>query len=704
MSRRDSLPQERTAALLSEARGCLARGRPKEARRIVERALAADPESFAARYLQGVSLCQLGRFEDAVPALQSALDVDALSADANCAMGHALQSLGRQEESLAYFDAAIGSDRGFADAHYNKGVALRALGRNEESIACFDAALTINPVDAQAWNNKANALHDLGRYEEALACYGRALQLEPRFASALANRGATLERLGRLADALSDYDRALAIEPAAADVVYARAQALLFLKQFEQAATGFRELLRRHPAHPYAAGRYASALAHCCDWSTYPALRKTLVEGVARRDRVSTPFAFLGVADSPAAQRTCAETFVADEYPPRSPALWTGGRNDHDRIRLAYLSADFHEHPTSFLLAGLFERHDRSRFETTAVSLGAPMPASRMQQRLRSAFERFIDVAGMSDLAIARRLRELEVDVLVDLGGGTQDSGIGVLAWRPAPIQVNYLGYPGTMGAPYVDYILADRFVVPDDQGQFYAEKIVRLPDCFQANDSMRQVAESTPSRAEMELPEAGPVFCCFNSTYKITPALFDAWMRILLKVPGSVLWLMGDQQCVVSNLRREAASRGIDARRLVFAQRAPYEQYLARYRLADLFLDTLPFNAGATASDALWAGLPVVTCPGTAFAARMAGSLLNALGVPELVAPSLEEYEALAVQLATDRARLAAIRQKVAANRAATPLFDTDRFRRNIERAYGEMWARHRDGRPPETFDVAPE
>jgi predicted O-linked N-acetylglucosamine transferase (SPINDLY family) len=366
------------------------------------------------------------------------------------------------------------------------------------------------------------------------------------------------------------------------------------------------------------------------------------------------------------------------------------------------MSADYQEHATSWLIAGLIERHDRSRFETIALSLGPDLPGSAMRQRLHAAFERFVDVSCMEDLKVAQSLRELEIDVLVDLGGLTQNSGTGVLAWRPAPIQVNYLGYSGTLGASYVDYILADRFVIPDGYAQYYSEKVVRLPDCFQVNDSARRIADATPTRAEMGLPEQGLVFCCFNNNYKITPPIFDIWMRILGSVPGSVLWLAGDQPCVVFNLQAEATKRKIDPRRLVFATRVPsLDDHLARYRLADLFLDTLPYNAHTTASDALWAGLPVLTCAGESFAARVAGSLLNAVGLPELVTHSLQAYEALVLQLARDPGALADIKKKLVANRGTCPLFDTDRFRRNIERAYTEMWRIFKDGLPPASFDL---
>jgi predicted O-linked N-acetylglucosamine transferase (SPINDLY family) len=383
--------------------------------------------------------------------------------------------------------------------------------------------------------------------------------------------------------------------------------------------------------------------------------------------------------------------------------VWCGERYSHDRIRLAYLSADFRVHPSSYLLAGMFEHHDRSRFETIALSFGDD-DQSEIQNRLKGAFEHFIDVRNRSDLEVARLVRELEVDIAVDLMGHTRNQRTGILALRPAPVQVNFF-CPGTSGADYLDYIVCDRVVIPEDHHAYYSEKVVYLPDTFQANDSKRRIAERTPSCAEVGLPDDGFVFCSFNNTYKFTPPMFDVWMRLLGHVKGSALWLQEINATATRNLRREAVARGIDANRLVFAPKVPrLEDHLARYRLADLFLDTLPYNAQTTASDALWVGLPVLTCLGTTFVGRVAASLLNAIGLPELITRSLPEYEALALQLATHPVLLADIRAKLARNRATFPLFDTDRFRRHIESAYVTMWERAQRGVGPASFEVKPD
>jgi predicted O-linked N-acetylglucosamine transferase (SPINDLY family) len=355
----------------------------------------------------------------------------------------------------------------------------------------------------------------------------------------------------------------------------------------------------------------------------------------------------------------------------------------------------------AYLTVGLFEQHDKSRFETTAISFG-PDPGDQFRKRLENSFDRFLDVQTKNDRDLVLLLRELEIDIAVDLMGYTNNSRPAILALRPAPVQVNFLGYAGTMGADTIDYIIADRFIIPEACQSFYTENIVYLPDTYLPTDSTRSIGEHAPARGAAGLPESGFVFCCFNNNYKITPPIFDIWMRLLLEVEGSVLWLVEDNAAAVGNLRHEAEGRGVAPERLVFAPRVKLEDYLARLRLADVFLDTLPYNAHTTASDALWAGLPVVTCAGSSFAARVAGSLLNAVGLPELITGTLEDYEALALKLARDRDLLAHIKSKLARNRQSFPLFDTERFRRHIESAYQTMWERHQRGEPPASFAVA--
>jgi protein O-GlcNAc transferase len=420
-----------------------------------------------------------------------------------------------------------------------------------------------------------------------------------------------------------------------------------------------------------------------------------------QRKSIITPFTLFGYCSDASLHLKCARAFVDHQLPVFPQPLCNGRIYQHERVRIAYLSADFNWHATAYLMAELFELHDRTRFEVLGVSFGVD-DKSNMRSRLIKSFDQFHDVRFKTDSDVAKMLNELEVDIAVDLKGHTGDSRPAILAYRPAPIQVNYLGYPGTMAGDFIDYVIADKIVLPFDQEAFYTEKIVHLPDCYQVNDSKRRISTHTPMRWEAGLQNEGFVFCCFNNSFKITAPMFDVWMRLLKAVESSVLWLLADNAGAAPNLRKEAAARGVDPARLVFAVRVPPEDHLARHRLADIFLDTLPCDAHTTASDALWAGLPLITCRGETFAARVAASLLNAVGLSELVTNSLDEYESLALQLARDKKTLSAIRAKLAANRDTCPLFDTNRFRRHIEAAYKTMWERYLRGEPPVNFAVA--
>jgi predicted O-linked N-acetylglucosamine transferase (SPINDLY family) len=416
--------------------------------------------------------------------------------------------------------------------------------------------------------------------------------------------------------------------------------------------------------------------------------------------RMVAPFVLLAVSEDPALHLRAARLYTEQKYPPAPRPLWTGERHAHDRIRVAYLSADFHAHATAYLMAELFERHDRARFEWWGISFG-PVKSDPMRTRLEGAFDHFVDVTDRSDAEAARLLRALEIDIAVDLKGYTQDCRPGILGHRPAPLQVNYLGFPGTMGADHIQYVIGDAIVTPPEHAPFYTERIVRLPHCYQPNDRKRAIAGRTPPRAELGLPEHGFVFCCFNNNYKITPEFFGVWMRLLREVEGSVLWLLESNAESAGNLRREAAARGVDPARLVFAPHALLPEHLARQRQADLFLDTLPYNAHTTTSDALWAGLPVLTCLGQAFPGRVAASLLTACGLADMVVTDLDAYAATALKLARAPRLLQELRERLARNRLAAPLFDTERYARNLEGAYLEMQRRHQAGLPPEAFGV---
>ena len=590
------------------------------------------------------------------------------------------------------------------EAHSNLGLALLDLKRPEEALAAHQRSLTLKPDVPDSLNNRGNALQALNRPTEALADYDRALQLRPDFALAHGNRGNALRALGRQEEAVAAFDRALQLAPDFADALNNRGNTVRDLNRFEDAARSFERLVAVAPNHPYAAGMLFYTRLLYCDWTDYEARSAAIVAAVERGERADTPFSFFCHTTSAKAQLRCTDLFVAAEYPAPAPLVTKATRPDqrHERVRLAYLSSDFFNHATAYLVAELFERHDRARFEVAGLSWGKD-DRSAMRERLKAGVDRFVEIGGLSDKQVAELMRDQGIDIAIDLKGLTGNNRGGIFAHRGAPLQVAYLGYPATMGSAFIDYIIADGRLIPPELEAAYGEKVVRLPDSYQVNDRQRRIADRTPSRAEMGLPERGFVFCSFNNSYKIRPAVFDVWMRLMRQVEGSVLWLLQDNPAAVANLRRYAEERGVAADRLAFAPRLALDEHLARHRLADLFLDTNPVNAHTTASDALWAGLPLVTLRGETFVSRVAASLLAAVGLPELITDNLADYEALALKLATTPDLLAALRAKLQANRLTAPLFDTDRFRRHLESAYLTMYERHLAGAMPASFDVAP-
>lgn len=670
-------------------------GRFDDALASFEKALSSKPDFAEAWNNCGVLQQQMRLFDLAIESLDRAVALNPAYAEAFYNRGVTLQELGKLEEALAAHDKALALAPDFAEAHNYRGVVLQGLRRFDEAVASFDSALALRPEHADTHNNRAIVLLEMRQHDEVLKGLTRAVSLAPDFAEAHHNLGCVLMEMKRFEQALGSLDAAVALRPDYADALNSRGVALQEMKRFEQALDSFARAHAVQADHLNALSGMMLCAGALCDWDRKAALADDAAARIEAGKLGVMPFTLLGYSGDMALQLKCTTNLVT-----AAPPLWTGEVRQHDRLRIAYLSADFHNHATAHLMAGLFERHDRSRFEIIAVSFG-PDDGSAYRTRLTTAFDRFCDVRQMSDEAVARMLHEMEIDIAVDLKGHTKDARLEILAHRPAPIQVSYLGYPGTTGADFIDYAIADETVAPFEHQSFYSEKIVHLPGSYQVNDGTRAIAATTPTRQDAGLPEQGFVFCCFNQSWKIGPDSFDAWMRLLRAVEGSVLWLMGDNAATMQNLRREAQKRGVDPMRLVFAHPLSPEEHLARHRLADLFLDTLPYNAHTTASDALWTGLPVVTQLGEGFAGRVAASLLKAVGLPELVTHSAADYERLALALATDPALLAGVRDRLNANRLTQPLFDTDRFRHHIEAAYLQMWQIAQRGEPPRSFAV---
>ena len=573
---------------------------------------------------------------------------------------------------------------------YEAGIALLQSGDPAGAREKFNAALAIDPTFALAHNGIGLSYSNVGQFDAALESYDSAIRVDPNFSSPYVNRSFIQQKRGDIQGAMDSLHYAIKLQPDNPTAHNNLGSILTELKMPRAAIAALEMVMRIDPDYPLVAGLRLLNKIQICDWAGFQRDLPALGDRLDRGEAGAPPWALLPLIDRPDLQRKAAEAWILGNVPAVDVLGPVGSYPNHDRIRIGYFSADFHRHATAHLIAELIERHDRKAFEVIAFSFG-PTTGDEMQQRLMAGADKFIDVSGKSDRDIAALAREMEIDIAVDLKGLTVGHRLGIFAHRAAPVQVNYLGFPGTLGATYFDYIIADNVIIPEESGQHYTEVVVALPGSYQVNDRKRKIAERRFTRTELGLPETGMVFCCFNNNFKIMPYIFDMWMRILHAVPGSVLWLIEDNADAAENLRWEAERRGIEKKRLVFADRISPEEHLARHMCADLFLDTYPYNAHTTASDALWVGVPLITCPGDTFASRVAASLLTAMGLPELAVSTFDEMEELAVALAKDPARLAALKEKVRTNRETSPLFDTDEFAHNIESAYQQMIAAQR-------------
>jgi protein O-GlcNAc transferase len=708
-------------------------GRTAEALDGYNAALKLDPRHFGALVGRGGVLREMGRFEDALADFEKALALRPAQAEIFYNCGLVLADMKRNQAALARFDRAVALKPDYADAWNNRGCALDALDRPDEAIASFDRAqqltpdapapyrnhgavsagqgrfaeaigfydkaLALQPGSAETWNDRGAALQALRRHDEALASFDRALALAPKLAGAHNNRGVSLWQTGRIDEAAASFDAAIAADPQAVAALNNRG-AMLWARKKDYAAAvrDLTTVLSLDPDYPDARGHLLHLKMYACDWTDFAAEKARIDQGVRAGKMAVEPFVYLALSDNPQDLLGCARLYGQKEFPARPP-LWNGNVRKPGKIRLGYVSGEFREQATAFLTAGLYEHHDKNRFELIAFDNGGS-DGSVLRARLEAAFDRFVDISGLSAEEAAKRVRAEEIDILINLNGYFGKMRMDLFALRPAPIQVSFLGFPASLGVSYIDYILADAEVIAPAEQQFFTEQVVFLPGTYQVNDDRRAPALPDTDRAAQGLPQKAFVFCYFNQSFKLTPETFGLWMRILAQVEGSVLWLLEDNLLLAGNLRRQAAAHGIDASRLIFAPFVEQKAHLARLGLGDLFLDSLPCGAHTTASDALWAGLPLITRRGSSFAGRVAASLLQAAGLPELITQSAEEFEALAVALARDPERLAVIRRKLASV-ADTPLFDTDAFRRGIEAAYTTMVETWQSGAPKRGFTV---
>ena len=614
---------------------------------------------------QAIQAFQGGNFDGADLILKEVLQNNINSADAVFELGIAYVKANRFMEASTVFCCLQPYKNNDVRIPYNLGLIHSLQGRHQLALAAYDLALKIQPDDAEVLINKGATLHELKRYDEAIAHYDKALSLKHDYAEAWSNKSIILNELNRYDEAIVHFDKALSLKP---DI-------------------------------DWAYGDLLHAKMKICSWSGLTESLEDISKKVMANEKVVNPFSLLALNDDVLLHKQSSKIYIQSKYP-FNPVLESIFKHPQSqKIRVGYFSADFKNHPVAFLIAELFEVHDRSQFEIYGFSL--LKAADEMRGRLQLAFDYTIEAEGMSDIEIAQLSRRLNIDIAVDLTGFTQDARTGIFAHRAAPIQVNYLGYPGTLGADYMDYIIADRTLIPLESQSCYSEKVVYLPNSYQVNDRKRLISDREFTRQELGLPEHGFIFCCFNNNFKILPATFEGWMRILKAVEGSVLWLFQNNSWAVENLKKEAEKQGIAADRLVFADRLPLPEHLARHRQADLFLDTFPYNAHTTTSDAFWAGLPVLTLMGQSFPSRVAASLLNAIGLPELITNTQEEYESLAIELAMNHQKIADIKLKLASNRMTTPLFDTPLFAKNLEAAYIKMYERYQADLSPDHISI---
>lgn len=662
-------------------------------------AIALRPAYAEAHFNLGVVLHQKYELDAAGVAYRRAISLTPRSAVIHNNLGTVLKDQGFLDEALAAFENAIELKADYAEAFYNRGTVLQQQRKLEDALAAYGRAIELRRDYADAINNAGIVLLELGRAGEAVSLYHQLIELMPAYADAYNNLGTALLAEGYFDEASAAFEQALTQKADFPEAFYNLGNAWRELGRLREAIAAYRNALRLRPDYADAFSQLMYHRAQACEWDNYETDQEKLIELVRQGIRIP-PFYLLSTSASALDQLICAQHWI-EPMVPSSEALFGHRASDtKERIRLGYLSGDFHQHSTAHLMAELFERHDRDRFEVFAYSYG-PDDESPMRARLGRAFDHFIDIRARSHRQAAQLIHADKVDILVDLKGYTHRARPAIVAYRPAPVQVSYLGYPATMGADFIDYIMVDPFVVPGSQQPFFSERLVHLPGSYQVNDRRREVAGVQASRQECGLPAEGLVFCSFNNSYKISPVFFDIWMRLLGSIPGSVLWLLEANELVKGNLHTEARKRGVDSGRLVFAPIVPAAEHLARHQHADLFLDTLPCNAHTTASDALWAGLPVLTCSGDTFAGRVAGSLLMAIGMPELITESFEEYEQAALALASDPRRLIALRQKLQKNREASALFDLPKLTGNIEAAYARMWQTRLSGQTPAAFSI---
>jgi predicted O-linked N-acetylglucosamine transferase (SPINDLY family) len=674
-------------------------GKLEETIEAYNKAIALKPDYANAYYNMGIALQDQGKLEEAIEAYNkaTALKPDYVKAYNN--MGTTLQEQGKLEEAMEAYNKALVIKPDYAEAYNNMGNALQDQGKLEEAMEAYNKAIALKPDYAEAYNNMGNAFKKQGKLEEAIEVYNKALALKSDYAEAYNNMGNAFKKQGKLEEAIEVYNKAIALKPDYANAFYNMAMALQEQGKLEEAIEACNKALVIKPDHEAARTHKLHQQAHICNWESI-AEDVHLIPGLGTSEKDVPPFSLLPLEDAPERHLARSKVYAKVNCPQKPLPLKVRPSKRPKRIRIGYFSTDFKEHPVAYLIAKVLEQHNRDQFEVFGYSIYGSSSCA-MRQRLEKSFDSFVDVQSMSDRDIALLARRDNIDIAVDLNGYTTNARTGIFAYRAAPIQINYLGYPGTMGSNFMDYIVSDRFLIPVKNQKYFSEKQLYLPNTYLPTDDTLSISSQPTSRSDLGLPESSIVFCAINNTYKINQHVFDIWMRLLERVSGSVLWLFETNKFVKANLRKEANKRGVKSDRLVFAKKVNHKKYLSQFQQVDIFLDTFTYNAGATASNALWAGLPVVTKIGQNYTARMAGSMLNAVGLPELITETEKDYEALILELATNPKKLSEVKEKLANNRLTQPLFNTELYTKHLENGYQQAYQNYFDGNLPQTIIV---
>jgi len=696
-----SVKPKDTSALNNIASALMELNRFDEAIEKLNLAVSIKANYSEAYFNLGNLFLKIKKCQEAIENYKKAIQITPSYAGAYNNLGSAQVELNQFKDAIQSYNQATKISPDFADAYFNKGNALRKLKRHEEATESYLIALRIMPNHFKAYSNLGAALVELEKNEDAEDCYNKSISINSNYAEAHYNLANVLKKLKRYDESLLSFDNAISLNPSLVEAHSNRGTLLAELKQFDAAVVSYENALMLDPEIDYVFGQMLHLKMKQCDWSNYHEMSSIYIEGLASQKKIMPPFAALGLIDYPALHLLCSKIYTKTKHPKSDSYSNFKNLSQNKKIRIGYFSADFYNHATMHLMAQAFKLHDKNKFEIYGFSFG-PNIQDEMRVRISKSLYQFFEVSSLSDIEIAKMSRDCGIDIAIDLKGHTQDARTGIFAEGAAPIQISYLGYPGTMGAEYIDYIIADEVVIPQKYQAYYSEKVIYLPHCYQVNDSNRKIADLKFSKEQLGLPATGFVFCCFNNNYKITPEVFDCWMRILHAVEGSVLWLLEDNEFASNSLYLQARSKGISNDRLIFASRMPAEDHLARHQLADLFLDTHPCNAHTTASDSLWAGLPVLTLMGESFVSRVAASLLNTLNLPELITNSLAIYESRAIELAIQTTQLNEIRKKLALATLTAPLFDTKTFTHHLEDAFMAAYTRHKDGKLPEHIYIS--